>query len=341
MNRSNLIAAALLCGCLPFASVVSAQDARVSLDLITEPGISPEASREWLQMLGDLGFEGLRIRSARGGEKLEVQPSGSGFRVTGAITVDGKLQLPGGTYRRGDKAGVSKWLAKLRRGGEEELTTKTGAFGLLPRQLVEVNDTLAAKVRFSTADMRPREAIEKIADRVPWKLQIDKAADRALDTPETIKEDYIGLSSGTAMAAILRPLGLVLTLDRTERGEPYLRIADSRAAKEHWPIGWPTKKPPRETLPDLYKFINVEIKETPVAEALEAVRARLEVPLIVDQNSLARHSVDMATAKVTLPKANTFYSSILEKMLFQAKLKYELREDEAGQPFLWVTTLKQ
>jgi hypothetical protein len=322
------------------AVAASAQEVRVSLDLITESGLSPEESRDWLKMLEGLDLSGVRLRSATGGEKIELQKSGSGYRVTGAISADGRLHLPGGKFRKDDRAGVARWLQKLRTGGEEGLTTKTGAFGLLPRQLVEVHDSLAAKVTFSTAGGRPKEVVEKIVAGVPWKVKIDSAAETALGGDETVSEDLIGLSSGTALAAVLRPLGLVLTIDRSERGEPFLRIADSRAVKEHWPIGWPPKKPARETLPDLYKFLNVEVKDTPVGEALEAVRGRLNVPLIVDQNSLARQGINLATTKVTLPKTNTFYSAILERLLFQAKLKYELRVDEADQPFLWVTTQK-
>lgn len=337
MNSLRTWLAAVVVVCL--ASLASAQDVRVSLDLIIEDGLSP-SNREWLETLEGLGLSSVRMRSATRNEKIELQKSGSGYRVTGAVMGDGKLRLPGGTFRAGDRAGVARWLEKLKTGGEEGLTTKPGAFGLLPRQLADVHETLAAKVSFSTADKRPREVVDKIVADVPWMVKIDAVAERALDTQEVMSEDYIGLSSGTALAATLRPLGLVLTFERTERGEPFLRIADSRAAKEHWPVGWPPKQPPRETLPDLYKFLNVEVKDTAIGDALEAVRARLNVPLLVDQNSLARQEIDLKTTKVTMPKVNTFYSSILDRLLFQAKLKYELRVDEAGQPFLWVTTLK-
>lgn len=331
-----LVAAALLC----LAPLASAQEVRVSLELIIEDGLAP-ANREWMQTLEGLGLTSVRMRSTSRDEKIELQKNGSSYRVTGAIMADGRLRLPGGTFRRGDRAGVSKWLDKLKTDGEEGLSTRPAAFGLLPRQLAEVHETLAAKVSFSTADKSPREVVDKIVAGVPWKLKIDASAERALDGQERVAEDYIGLSSGTALAAVLRPLGLVLTLDRSERGEPYLRIADSRAVKEHWPVGWPPKKPPRETLPDLYKFLNVEVKDTPIGDALEAVRGRLNVPLLVDQNSLARQDIDLKTTKVTMPKVNTFYSSILDRLLFQAKLKYELRVDEADQPFLWVTTQRQ
>ena len=34
------------------------------------------------------------------------------------------------------------------------------------------------------------------------------------------------------------------------------------------------------------------------------------------------------------------YSQALRRVLSQAKLKYELRVDEADKPFLWITTIK-
>ena len=34
------------------------------------------------------------------------------------------------------------------------------------------------------------------------------------------------------------------------------------------------------------------------------------------------------------------YSLILQRILSQAKLKKELRTDESGKPFLWITTIK-
>ena len=34
------------------------------------------------------------------------------------------------------------------------------------------------------------------------------------------------------------------------------------------------------------------------------------------------------------------YSQVLRKILSQAKLRYELRVDDADKPFLWITTVK-
>ena len=43
---------------------------------------------------------------------------------------------------------------------------------------------------------------------------------------------------------------------------------------------------------------------------------------------------------VSHPQHRTSYSIALRKMLFQAGLKFEVRVDEAGKPFLWVSSVK-
>jgi len=167
----------------------------------------------------------------------------------------------------------------------------------------------------------------------------DTAAQQALARGEPVADELEGISSGTALAAVLRPLGLVMVPER-KGTEIQLRIAALAEAKEHWPVGWPPKGNPSETLPDLFKFLTVEIAQTPLTEALVAISGRVKVPLLVDHNALARERVDLAM-KISFPKANTYYGRALDRLLAQAKLKCELRVDEANKPLLWITTLKQ
>jgi hypothetical protein len=41
-----------------------------------------------------------------------------------------------------------------------------------------------------------------------------------------------------------------------------------------------------------------------------------------------------------MPEARSYYKKVLSRVLFQAKMKCELRVDEAGTPFLWISPLK-
>ncbi len=68
-----------------------------------------------------------------------------------------------------------------------------------------------------------------------------------------------------------------------------------------------------------------------------AIQKRLEAPVLYDHNSLARSGIDIANKQVSLPATNTYYKEILDQLLKQASLKSEIRVDEAGRPFLWIS----
>jgi hypothetical protein len=327
------------------ATAARAEGPRVSLEIVTEQGFSQESIRDWLPLLEKCGFSTVRVRGGKGGDGASIQASGTGaatsYVVTGVLTSDNRLRLPNGNFSLSSSGSITKWVDKLRAGGEEGLNAKPGAFGLVPKELVAVHEGLAVTVNFATTGKTTKEVVQGIAALVPIKLKLKvDAAVRGSFGDEKVSDELIGMSAGTALAAAIRPLGLVLVPVK-EGTDLQLRIVDSQAADQVWPVGWPNKSAPRETLPDLFKFLNVEVADTPLAESLEAIRGRLGVPLVVDQNSLAKQKIDYATVKVSLPKTNTYYAAILEKLLFQCKLKYELRIDEADRPFLWITTLKR
>ncbi|QDU28180.1 hypothetical protein ETAA8_32800 [Anatilimnocola aggregata] len=334
-----LVGAAML-ATLPAAAQ---SGARVSLEVVTQPGFSAEEIREWLPALEKAGFSNVRVRTGRDGDGAAIVATGSGnsanYQVTAVLTSDNRLHLPNGNYSFESRGKINAWVEKLKAGGEEGLNARAGAFGLVPKDLVAVHEGLTTKVNFSTTGKTTREVVQAIAVNLPIGMKVDPAV-RDKFGEEKVTDELLGMSSGTALAAAIRPLGLVL-LPAKVGNDVTLRVLDSQAAEQVWPVGWPMKTSPRETLPDLFKFLNVEVSDASLAESVEAIRGRLNVPMIIDQNSLARQKIDFATVKVTLPKTNTYYAKILERLLFQAKLKYELRIDEADRPFLWITTVKQ
>jgi hypothetical protein len=338
--------AAALAASLSVASfapgALQAAEPRIDLEVVTTSDFSPADGRAWNDMLGKL-VSSVRIRGAKPDDQPAISRLGEddkpSYRVVGLLGGDNRLVLPKGKFGLGDAGRLESWFTKLREGGIEGVTEKPAAFGLSSAQLVSVHEALATPVSFSTAGLKPRDAAKRISDSLSLKFITDGAGQRALATEEPIADELTGLSAGTALAAILRPLGLVLVPERAA-GELRLRIADSRTAREHWPVGWPPKGNPQETLPELFKTLNVEIMSTPLAEALPAIGQRLKTPILIDYNSLARADVELTT-KVDLPMTNTYYDRILDRLLFQAKLQYELRADEAGKPLIWVTTSRQ
>ncbi len=318
---------------------------RVEFELITEEGVRPTAAHEWSAALRDLRLDNLRIRSARPADRIQIRERGSGdsatYQVTGMLTARNTLRLPGGEFRLGDKAGLMRWIEKLKEGGETRLQEAEVAFGMTPTQLVAVHQALSVPVTFATKGQRSFDVLKRISATLSLSFLADGEARQAMSGDDPVLDELQGLSAGTAIAAILRPLGLGMVPQKQSGGQVKLWITDVRRVKESWPIGWPPETPPRETLPELFNFLNVEIEDTPVQNALDAIAGRIKSPILYDHNSLVRQRIDPAAVKVSLNEGRMYYQGIIDRLLNQAGLTSDLRVDDAGKPFLWITTLRR
>lgn len=337
---------------LVFTFVLVASTARadpsVSLELVTERGFPLTGTQRWMAALKDVGFSGIRIRSAQSGDRNGIKTLGRGssirYQVTGILSSRNKLELPaGGTFSVSDIRGIRSWVERLKEGGQEGLTARRGAFGLTSKQLVAVNEAMSAKVTFSTKGQAVGEVVRNVMRTIPLEFSFEPAAREALASQEVVAEEMQGLTAGTVLAASVRPLGLVVAPYLPRGGKTRLLIADVRRVDESWPIGWPlnSNKPPKDLVPKLFDYLNVEIEDFKLSDALDALQKRLQVPFLFDHNSLARHDIDPAQVKVSLPKGRTYYKRVISRLLSQANLKSELRIDEAGKPFYWITTIKR
>ncbi len=312
----------------------------VDLELVTAPDVPPTASQQWLSVLRDLPVDNMRIRTARDGDRPEItKPSPKHVVVIGIITAKGTIVVPGSSFSQAEIGRFKTWLTKLKSSGGEtpNLTPpKTFALGLTADQLIELHEGLNVPVNFSTKGLRSKDVVRKIRSSVRTTIEIPAPAVAAFaDDPEVLDE-LQGVAAGTAIAAAIRPLGLVLIPDASS-STVKLVMAKSSAGGHIWPVGWPPEKNPTEYLPALLKFLDVEIADTPLNEALEAVQGRLKTPFLYDHNGMARQKIDPSKVVVSVPKGKTFYGKILDRMTMQAKLKWEVRVDEAGQAIVWIS----
>ncbi len=334
---------------LPAAAVLLAAVAsparaagRVQLELLGDAYAGPTAFQEWARTLGKAGIRNVRIRAGGAVARVGIEVRGTEARplyvVTGIVRSRDELILPPGRFRRSDVGRLARWLDELARLGPEDRREPPAAFGLTAKQFEQFRDDMSRTVGFSTNGMVRREAVKRIAERLTLPVRIESGLAAMLDG-DKVAEELSGLSSGTALAYVLRPAGLCLA-PRRAGGRPEYVVTKSRPGLEIWPVGWEPQKPVREVLPALYEFHSINIQNVPATRAIDTIGKRLKVPVLIDHNALARHGVDPANALVTHPRGRTTYSLVLGKILFQAGLKFEVRVDEADQPFLWISTVK-
>lgn len=331
---------------LALASGILWEDARgagrVEVEVVTERDASPVAAQTWGRELAEAGVRNVRFRQQRTGDRPGVAVRGTTgsplYLVTGVLDSQGQLALPEGRYRSGEAPRVAAWLDELARLGPPESREPIVAFGLPRSQMAAVRDDLAARVAFSTRGQPRSEVVHRIVGGLASPVRMDRSLLRTNDK-DRVEEELKGLSSGTSLAAVLRPAGLALAPRMGSTG-PELVIDVARGRREVWPVGWKPEERVTRFLPKMFESVTINLENIPASDVIDAIGQRVAVPVLLDHAALARQAIDLGK-RVNVPKDRTTYADALDRALFQARMKCELRADEAGRPLVWITTLKQ
>jgi hypothetical protein len=316
---------------------------QVQLDLVGEARDTALSFQSWGQALSNAGIKNVRIRSARDTDRVGIEVQGTADRplyiVTGKVISNNEIELPGIRFKRSELKRLAGWLDDLAQNGPPDKRPKTVAFGLTEMQLERVKKDLAVPVGFSTPGLSCREAVERIAQKLKSPIKLD--ADFVNNSADKKVEDELkGLSSGAALACLLRSAGYGFIPQASGQQITYATIKAGADSKDVWPVGHPSEKPLPEILPELYEYRNVNVQNIPAAKVLDAIGNRLKIPVLYDRAALDKYNIDPVKTMINYPNARTNYSLALRKMLFSVGLKFEIREDDAGTPFLWISTLK-
>jgi hypothetical protein len=311
------------------------------VEIATERGLQITAPHEWLQLLTEMGIDNVRIRGARTGEQPKLTNVGTEdrprYHALGILNAREELLLPGGTFRAGDRRGLADYFRRLSDEGPEGMTAPRGRFGLTEKQLAAVYADLAQPIEFETAGQPITAVIERLQTKFQVPVVVDPQADRALRAAKPIADDAKGLTAGTGLAILLRGEGLALRPEKPQGNPLAIRVVPVDSEGDTWPVGWEPEGPPVEIAPALFEFVNVEIDGYTLREALEAIGPRIKLPYYFDRAALARHHVDPDAIQIALPQSRTYYKRILDRVLAQARLGGQLRVDEAGTVFYWIT----
>ena len=329
------------------------------------------APQEWLQLLTRLGVENVQIRGTKPGDAPAATNRGTPqqprYHVVGILTAHEQLQLPGGSFGRGDAKRLKDYFDRLSADGDERLTAREGHYGLTEKEFAAVLADLSQPLDFETKGQSPRAIIDRLQGKCKHQFVMDAAADRPLREAPPLADELKGLSAGTALAMMLRSDGLVFRPEKP-RGQPVAYLItpangeaasaagqpgtsasspavteDDHAGKitnihqKNWPVGWEPEQAPGAAAPSLFDQISAEIDGYTLEESLAAIGPRLKVLYYTDHRQLAALGINPATIKIKLGRSKTSYMRLLERVLAQARLGAQLRVDEAGTVFLWIS----
>ncbi len=313
----------------------------VELELATESGLQITAPREWLQLMAELGIQNVRIRSASAADKPVVENRGDvahpRFHVVGILATNEELRLPGGRFQITDRRKLADYFARLSADGVEALTAPRGRFGLTEKDFTAAHADLAQPIHFATQGKSLRAFLDRLQTKFALPIAPDTAAEQIIRTSPPVADEVGNLTTGSGLAIVLRSYGLALRPDKS-LGKPLaLRIVPEGTVDDSWPIGWESKASPGETAPALMEFLNVEIEGYTLQEAVDAIAPRIKMPVYWDHAALAKDHIEPTKIQVHVPHTRTFYKRILDRVLIQGRLAGQLRVDEAGTAFFWIT----
>lgn len=341
-NRWLLIAVLLMVTavCSPRAGAAD----RVELEIVVGGGAPITSAQQWAKMLGELNIASVLVRGARPGDKTDIQVLPGEriktYHVTGLLTSSNELQVPGQKFRLSDARRIAQWLTSLAEEGPPVEGQSEVPFGLRREEFLSLRRKLARPTEVSTVGSRPGEIVAQLNRLLGGLCQIDDNVQAKLGAAGPFADELAELSAGTAMAAVLRSQGLGMLPRRPMGNEVRCTVVELRPSTAVWPVGLSAEDRRQEILPILFDFLNVEIDNFTVNEVLESLTPRLGVPVVFDRLALEVHEIDLGAVTVSLPARRTSYSVVLQKVLSQARLRWELRVDESGKPFIWITTIK-
>jgi hypothetical protein len=312
----------------------------VSFEIFTSGRLSAQAPKQWFDLFTKLGIKGLQIRGGKPTDKPSIEEVKIGnnvvsYKVKAELNERGELVVPGAKFTSRDSDAIKNWMANLSGHGAEGVTEKKLSFGLTAKQLDEVQSALRIPVRHATKGKKPLDVLKAIVADGKLPFVIDPAAEKAIVADDPVRDEMQGLSTGTAIASLVRPAGVVLVPRKPANKTVEIWLTESRNSTNSWPIGWTTDERLDKQAPKMLDSIPAEIDGVTAAEAIDAVVQRVELPVLYDYNSMALKDVDLKKI-VKIPSGRYAHFKLLRDLLYQVKCNYEVRVDENNKAFLWI-----
>ena len=321
---------------------------KVSVELIfdAQSGVGLHA-QEWNREFERLGYP-VRIRRGIAGDKPEVRERTLGTERTvtaiGQLDRTGQLIFPERRFSRADAGKLGEWLQELETYGAQGTPAGEPVWGLDETQFGALYSALSRKVDADLEGLRLREAVARLGlpESYPVRFTAEAEAWLASEYPgdSKFRQSLAGLSTGTALAVLVGDYGLGFRPERQPDGSIALAVDPLKDAEDAWPVGWEPKESRQKTFPALFELVPVDLDGVKLTDLIHAVSVKTGVPIVFDHYRIEASDIELDKIVVEHPPRTTSWSLLLRAVTYPHRLTRELRVDERGQPFVWITTLK-
>jgi hypothetical protein len=323
-------------------------DRVLALEVLIQPQARDRIrAQEWGRLLQELGYSP-RFRVPAVGEKQRLEEESANGRqrllAVGGLQADGSIELGGRRFTLSDGPALDQFLKDLRKHGSGGPAAGNPRWGLSDEQFLGFSQLLLEPVEQSLELGSPADTVKRMG--LPMELSIifaDEVLQSSLQPrPEGAPEelDLSGVSRGTALAIALSQYGMGFRPVLTKQGNYVIEIRRGGEADNLWPVGWKTLEPIPDVLPAWLKSIPFSIEDADLSSLVEAVSGKLEISAY--SSAMALRTAGRSLDELTWSRSGKLSPfAMLRTVGEKFELGFDVRADEAGRLFLWVTTRQQ
>lgn len=331
-------------------TVVPEREYPLEIDVLTQPQPSYRINaQKWGRVFQEIGYV-VRFREGRAGERTtveNVERSGQEItRIVGLMESDGRISFRGRKFAMSEPDQITAWFEELKRFGANGPPNSSPTWGLNDTQFAAVTRLLSVPVEEPVVMKSAVEALDSMQLPAVVRLRFTDAARAKAVTPpdeqspgvSELGEDAVGMSKGTVLAIVLAQYGLGYRPLVNPEGGYILEIDAGDESSNFWPIGWKTKEAINVAVPEIFKPITVDVEDVPLTAIVDLLSERLKVRDFYSTAALRGAKIDVAELTYSRKPEKIPPSRLMSLMGDRFQMGMDIRTDESGKCFLWVTT---
>jgi hypothetical protein len=333
---------------VPSASADEPEPPRRTLDvevLIQSQPSYRVRSQEWGRVFQDLGYS-VKFREPRAGEAPRVEDLDRddllATRVVAAMAPDGSIRIGKQKFDIESTKLLTQALAEIQLHGAKGPPDSSPTWGLTDAQFKEVTQLLGVPVENPVELQSSILAVESVGLPANMRMKFTEAArQQALaQRPESAPESIAlqGFAKGSAIAIVLAQYGLGFRPRYVAPGQYDMEIDRGNESNNLWPIGWKPEQSFSEILPTYFRAIPFDVEDVEVSALVGAISSKIGVAHFSSAYALTAKGLNIDTLKYTRKDDRISPARLLTAVGDKMDLGFDVRVDEAGRMFLWITT---
>ncbi|MEZ6041077.1 MAG: hypothetical protein R3C20_11255 [Planctomycetaceae bacterium] len=324
----------------------------IEFDVLTQPLPNYRIqAQKWGRVFQQLGLN-VKFRDGRPGERTRVEnvdrSVGLTALIVGIMEPDGRILVRDQKFSMTAPAPLVDMVEQVRVYGAAGPPDQNPTWGLTDEQFAFVTRLLAEPVAEQIETRSAVEAIESMELSPVFQLRFaDSAREAALtqagnDKINELPMQLTGMSRGTALAVILSQYGLGFrTLASQQPGKYVIEVHAGGEDDNLWPVGWKTKEPLISVMPDLFKSIDFELDAVEFDGLVEVIAERIHLKPFYSSWELKAAGIDVGSLQYSRKRDRLSPYRMFQTLGDKFNMGLDVRCDEAGQCFLWVSTANE